>query len=143
MPRRIALAAGTVIIALLVVGIASGTELRHTIQIAPLWLPFALGARRSPYAKWVGAPMFGFWLFIMTLIWLYLLGISRIASGHYSGTEIVMTIGVGIGALAGLVTAVRNRGSVRGLVAAGVCVLGGVLQISAFWLSLQPGISDR
>jgi hypothetical protein len=137
MARRIALAAGTMIVALLVVGLASGTELRHTIQVAPLWVAFVLGARHSPYAKWVAAPMFVFWLLIMALIWLYLLGIARIVDGQFSTTEIAMTLLVAAGALAGMIAAFRQRTAVRGSVAAGLCVLGAVLQVAAMWISLQ------
>ena len=69
-----------VIVALLVVGAVSHGLLRHVVQAAPLWIAVALGARRSSSSKWAALPCFLFWLLLMTAIWLFPLGWSRIIS---------------------------------------------------------------
>jgi hypothetical protein len=129
-----------VIAALFVVGIASGTELRHTVQTSPLWLPVILGARRSRFAGSLALPMFVFWLGIMVLIWLYLLGWARVVSGQFSATEIAMTIVVGAACLPGIIFAARGWRLATG---APLFVVGAALQVAAFWLSLQPAIATR
>jgi hypothetical protein len=48
----------------------------------------ALGIRRSGWIKWAALPCFFFWLMLMILIWLFLLGWARIVSGTFSPTEI-------------------------------------------------------
>src|SRR5262245_289731 len=141
MPRPIALLSGCVIAALFVVGIVSGTELRHAVQTAPLWIPVVLGARRSPAAKDIALPMFVFWLGIMTLIWLYLLGWACVVTGRFSPAEIAMTIVIGCASIAGIVVAVRGRR--RFATAAVLFVAGAALQVAAMWASLQPAIASR
>src|SRR5690348_1889675 len=93
-----------VLVALYVVGAVSVPpgSLRHEIQTLPLWLPVVLGFQQRPIAKWMALPLFVFWLAIMTLIWLYLLGVANIVSGHFFPTEIAMTIVVGAACVVGL-----------------------------------------
>jgi hypothetical protein len=129
-----------VIAALFIVGIASGTELRHAVQTSPLWLPVILGARRSPSAGSFALPMFVFWLGIMVLIWLYLLGWAHIVSGQFTATEIAMTIVVGLACIPGVITAARGWRLATG---APLFVVGLALQVAAFWVSLQPAIATR
>jgi len=63
-----------VILSLYTVGLVTGLILRHLVQTAPLWIGVAFGIRRSELAKWIAMPFFAFWLCMMTLIWLFLLG---------------------------------------------------------------------
>lgn len=100
--HAIAISASVATAALVVVGIASGEIARHVWQTLLFWPAIVLGFRDSRHARWTAAPVFLFWLLVMTLIWAYLLHWSRIASGTYSSIEIAMTFVVGLAALAGL-----------------------------------------
>ena len=102
-----------VIILALVGGVAipSGLVLHHLVQKLPLWVGVALGFLRGRPVGWVGLPLFLFWLLLMTLIWLYLLGVSSILNGHFSEPEIAMTIVVGAASLVGIATCVRFKSS--------------------------------
>jgi hypothetical protein len=134
-----------VLVALYVVGAVSVSpgSLRHEIQTLPLWFPIVLGFQEGPIAKWMALPLFLFWLVIMLLIWLYLLGIANIVSGHFFPTEIAMTIVVDIACIVGLVSAVRWRTPIRLATASSVFVVFGILQVAAFRLSLIPYIARR
>ncbi len=129
--------------ALYVVGAVSHGSLRHEVQTLPLWFPIVLGFRRSELAKWSALPCLVFWLTIMTLIWLYLLGWARLLSGHFSTTERAMTVIIGIACVAGIAVAIRWRTAVRPLTAIGATILFAVLQVAAFRLSLIPYVASR
>src|SRR5437870_4372852 len=85
-----------ILIALYIVGAVSHGSLRHEVQTLPLWFPIVQGLRERPSAKWMALPCLVFWLGIMILIWLFLLGWARVLTGTYSSTEIAMTLIVGI-----------------------------------------------
>src|SRR5215469_1260940 len=124
-----------VISALYVVGMASGTVLRHVIQTAPLWVAVLMGGRYQPAVKWIAAPMFVLWLLIMIAIWLFLLGWARIVTGTFSAVEIAMTIVIGAACVAGLWAC---RGVVfpnRALAAAGIFAASAAAQLVAMKLS--------
>src|SRR5258708_12694235 len=120
------------------VGLASGLVLRHLVQTLPLWVGVALGFRRSRAVGWVGLPLFLFWLLLMTLIWLYLLGVSSILSGHFSGLEIAMTIVVGTASLVGIAMCVRFKSSFSVGSASPVFVVLPPLQCECFLPNLSP-----
>src|SRR4030095_1337108 len=96
--KKSGLASLTVLVALYVVGAVSVPpgSLRHEVQTLPLWFPIVLGFQNRELAKWAALPCLIFWLAIMSLIWLFLLGWARIVSGHFFPTEIAMTIIIGI-----------------------------------------------
>jgi hypothetical protein len=144
-PKVIAYASLAVLLALYVVGAVSVPpgSLRHEVQTLPLWFPIVAGFQRRPLAKWAALPCFIFWLTIMIFIWLLLVGWARIVTGHFSPTEIAMTLVVGLGSIAGLLAAARWRTAVRPVTALGVFFLFGVLQFLAFRLSLIPYIARR
>jgi hypothetical protein len=131
------------IAALLVVGALSSGVIRHIVQTAPLWIVIVLGARRSGRSKWAALPCFVFWFLLMTAIWLFLLGRARIVSGTFSGTEIVMTVIVGLASLAGIVKALGMRSGVHATSATATVLVVTVLQLAAFRLSLLPAIAHR
>ncbi len=83
-------------------------------------------------------PVFLFWFVIMLLIWLFLLGIARIASGHYSPTEIVLTLVMAIACLAGFVPAVRMLPPGRRCRGIALAVGFFVFQYCALWLTYLP-----
>jgi hypothetical protein len=117
--------------------------IRHIVQTAPLWIAIVLGARQSGWSKWAALPCLFFWLLLMIVIWLFLLGWARIVSGTFSSTEIVMTVIVGLASILGIVTAVRMRGSVRAWPATAMVLLVAALQVTALRLSLLPAIAHR
>ena len=141
--RTICLCCAAIILALYVVGLVSGTEIRHVVQTAPVWLGVVLGWRMSSLARWIALPFFLFWLGIMVLIWLFLLGWARIVSGHFSPTEIAMTIVIGIASVVGMAAAARAKVHARPVAAVGAFVAGAVMQFVAFRISLLPAIARR
>jgi hypothetical protein len=134
-----------VLIALYVVGAVSVPpgSLRHEVQTLPLWFPIVAGFQRRESAKWAALPCLMFWLTVMILIWLFLLGWARIISGHFSPTEVAMTLVVGAGAIVGLLAGARWRTTVQPLMAFGIFFLFGALQFLAFRISLIPYIARR
>lgn len=133
------------IIAALVLGVGLGSHLvlRHVVQTLPLWVAVSLGFRRRRTAGWAGLPAFLFWLVLMIFIWLYLLGISRILSGHFTPLEIAMTIVVGIASAAGIWASVRLRSLVSAWAAAAIFIVVASVQFVCFRLSFLPGIAQR
>ena len=79
----------------------------------------------------------------MGAIWLFLLGWARIVSGTFSPTEIAMTLIVGLASMVGIVNALTVRSGVGAWSATSVVLLVAVLQVTAFRLSLLPGIAHR
>jgi hypothetical protein len=132
-----------VIAALLVVGTASHEVLRHFLQTSPLWIAIVLGIRRSAAAKWAALPCLFFWLFVMIVIWLFLLGWTRIITGTFSPIEIAMTLVVGAASLVGIWIALTIRSRIRPSWAAVTFLLVAVLQFAALRLSLLPSIAHR
>src|SRR5712692_6531091 len=95
--RVVAWCSLAVLMALYVVGAVSvpPASLRHEVQTLPLWFPIVVGFQKRELAKWAALPCFIFWLTIMVFIWLFLAGWARIVTGHFSPTEIAMTLVVG------------------------------------------------
>jgi hypothetical protein len=125
------------------VGLASNLVVRHLVQTAPLWAGVVLGLRRSRYVSWVGLPLFAFWLFLMSLIWAYLLGISQLLSGNFSSTEIAMTIIVGVASAIGIASFIRFKSFLSPLKAAGLFLAMALLQVICFRVSFLPSIAHR
>src|SRR6185436_9738601 len=78
-------------LALMLVGVVSGTVLRPIVQIVPIVVVLAVLRRRPEWGAYAAIPIFVFWTFIVILIWLFLLGQSRIANGHYTPIEVIST----------------------------------------------------
>jgi hypothetical protein len=131
------------LVALYVVGVVSHGLLRHIVQTLPLWFPIIWGFRQRELAKWSALPCFALWLPLMVSIWLFLLGWAHIITGHFSPTEVAMTVVVGIACLAGIVLALRWRTSMSPWVALGTLVLFGALQVLALRVSVLPQIAHR
>jgi hypothetical protein len=134
---------GSVALSLFLVGIVSGTLIRHVIQILPVVLALIVVKRQSAWGVYAALPIFIFWIFIMMLIWLFLLGIARIVTGHFTIVEIILTILIGLSGIWGIVTVIRYRPNaqfVRGVL---VFVLFTVLQIIAMWISFKRPFVTR
>jgi hypothetical protein len=131
-----------IVAALLVVGVVSRGILRHVVQTAPLWITVVLGARRSTLTRWAALPPLVFWLVLMLVLWMHLLGLVGWITGTFSPIEIVLTVVVAAAALVGIREASRvpasRMGSARAL---GTMVVVLVAQVLAFRWSFLPGIA--
>jgi hypothetical protein len=142
-PKWVAICSLAILLALYVVGAVSHGSLRHVVQTLPLWSPIVQGFRQRELAKWSALPCLIFWLVVVIFIWLFLLGWANILSGHFSPTEIAMTLVIGIACVAGLLTSLRWRTSVNSFAAFGMVILFGLLQLLAFRISLIPYIATH
>jgi hypothetical protein len=142
--------------ALLVVGVVSGTPVRHAIQVTPVLAAALAVTLRQRWGRFAAAPIFALWLFIMVLIWLFLLGIARVVSGHFTPIEIALTCVIGAACVIGLGAVARNASAGSSAVArsakaerssvwraVAVFLLFGAFQVAAIWLSLQPAFARR
>jgi hypothetical protein len=139
--RTIAFCAVFLITALYVVGVVSHGVLRHFVQTAPMWPTVILGLRGSRWTKWTAMPCFCFWLFLMSLIWLFLLGWAHVLSGTFSPIEVAMTFVVGVSSVLALVTGLRVRSGTSAANATVVFLLTLAVQVLALRMSLLPGIA--
>lgn len=143
--RLVAFCCLAVVIALYVVGAVSVPpgSLRHEVQTLSLWVPMVLGFQQRPLAKWVAIPMLAFWLLIVVLIWLFLLGWARVVTGHFFPTEVAMTLVIGAAAMVGLAACARWRTTTSPVVAVTAAVASLLLQVAVFRVSLIPYIAGR
>ena len=132
-----------VVVSLLIVGVVSGTMLSHVVQVAPVVAAIVAQVLRPQWSRPASIPLFVFWLFIMSLIWLFLLGVARIVTGHFTPIEIALTLVIGIACLAGLGSAVRSESRLPVWTGLALGAFFGALQIGAMWLSLQPAFANR
>ena len=71
------------------------------------------------------------------------LRVSDIVTGHYSPTEILMTLVIGAACLFGIVVSFRWRTTLRPLAVVATTVLSAILQIVSFRVSLLPNIANQ
>ena len=131
------------LIALYVVGAVSNGSLRHEVQTLPLWIPIALGFRKSELAKWAAVPCLLIWLALMIFIWLFLLGWAHFLSGHFSPVEIAMTVVVGAASILGIATSLRWKTAIGPVRAAATLLLLALLQVAALRISFTPYIGSH
>lgn len=130
-------------VALLLVGVVSGTVLRHVVQSVPILIGLAVLARRPDWGAYTAIPIFAFWALIVTLIWLFLLGLSPIASGRYTATEVILTF-VMIGcSIVGITKSVRLGRSLPPLAKVLTFFAFAGVQFGAMWLSFLRPIANR
>jgi hypothetical protein len=128
---------------LLAVGVQSHTEVRHLIQAVPAILVAILVLHGDPRARLAAVPVFAMWFLIMLGIWLFVLGLAHVLTGNFTRAEIILTLVIGSGCVAGLVRTLR-RGPRLGWVTATITLaLSGALQVGCVWLSLQPTFARR
>jgi hypothetical protein len=132
-----------VIVSLLLVGLISGTPLRHLVQITPVAIALLAVWRRDSWSAWAALAIFLFWFGIMALIWLFLLGIANVITGHFTTAEIVLTLAIGAFCILGVAACARalSGSSVVHRVAAFLTFAA--FQIGFMWLSFQPFVSHR
>jgi hypothetical protein len=142
-PVAIAACCLTIILALGGVGVPDGLVVRHVVPTLPLWAAIVLGLRRSPATGWLALPFFLFWLTLMTLICLFLAGIARVVTGHFSSLEIAMTIVVGAASATGIALFARLKAGLLAWRAASLFVAATAFQFACFRLSQLPAIAHR
>ena len=140
--RAIALCAVVQIASLIVVGTVSDGFARHVLQTAPIWLAMTAAVNDSRWAKWAALPVFLFWIGIAILIWLFLLGIARIASGHYSDIEIAMTVIFAAAGAIGSAAALSKRSGTPAWMALLIFVSVAAAQVGVMAASLRYPISQ-
>src|SRR5512136_2339554 len=91
MKRYIGICLIVLALALLVIGGAGGTLLRHVVQILPILPVLIVLYRRPAWGAYAALAIFSIWMGIVVLIWLFLLGACQIANGHYTRIEIALT----------------------------------------------------
>lgn len=141
--RWVARCLAGLVVALVLIGLVSGTPLRHLIQVIPAVFLLAAIAGRVPWASWAALPLFAFWFLIVLGIWLWLLGLANIITGHFTVPEVALTVVIGLCSVVGVVGAVRSLSHVGKL---GLCLAFlsfAALQVIAMWFSLQPLVSER
>jgi hypothetical protein len=131
-----------VILGLLAVGVVSGTPVRHIIQILPAALALSLVIQRVPWALYAALPVFVFWFLIMVAIWLFLLGLARITTGHFSPAEVALTLVVGASCLCGLSQMCRTQPVASRVTRAAWAIVFTALQFGALWASLHPAFAQ-
>ena len=130
-------------LALLLVGVVSGTVLRHVVQIVPIVLVLAVVRRRPEWGAYAAIPIFLFWTLIVILIWLFLLGQSRIASGHYTPIEVISTFLMMACSLTGVVKCVQLGRRLPGAGRTLAFLLFAGMQVAAMWVSFLRPIANR
>jgi hypothetical protein len=142
----VALCLAGVAAALLLVGLESGTIVRHIIQIIPIPPAIAVAVRRPAWGALVAIPIFLFWSLIMILIWLFVLGISRVASGDYTAIELALTAVIALFSVVGIVASGRLVAAPtwsHRVVVLCVFALAGGVQFAAMWTAFLPPFAYR
>jgi len=130
-------------LALLLVGLVSGTVLRHIVQIVPIVVVLGVLARRPVWGAYGALPIFGCWTLIVVLIWLFLLGLSRIANGHYTPIEVVSTVVMIACSIVGAVKCIQLGRPLRVGGRVSAFLLFAVMQFAAMWISFLKPIANR
>lgn len=127
-----------VLLGLLAVGLVSQSLLRHAVQVIPVAVALWGIARRKAWGRPAALGVCALWCFIMLLIWLFLLGVARIVSGHYTPAEVVLTVliaAAGAIAFAAGLRLPRDMGRAASLATA---LLFFGLAYGAVWLTYLP-----
>jgi hypothetical protein len=127
--------------ALVVVGIASDTLLRHIVQITPLGLALIVMLRHATWGMSAAAPLFAFWLVLMIGIWVFLLGLARTFPGTYTAIEIELTVVIAAASALGLHSAYRRGRARRVPAELAIVAVFALLQYAAMLASIQLSLS--
>ena len=141
--RFLSRCAAGVVLALMVVGVVSGTLLRHVVQVIPLLLAIMLSRFNPGAAAYALLPLFVFWSAISLLIWMFLLGVSRIANGTYTPIEIASTVVMAACSTAGLIAIVRFDKRLRGSIGIAISIAFFAAQVFFMWVSSLRQLANR
>ena len=116
-PRNIIVIAVSLIglsVALLIVGLISGTVLRHVVQLLPAWVTLVGLALRRHWASHAASPIFLLWGIIVLASWLTVAGIWQMIPGSFSMAEILLTVVIApLCVVGGYYSAKVDRGEAR------------------------------
>jgi hypothetical protein len=130
-------------LSLLLVGVVSGTPLRHLIQATPVIVAVGCVWRRFGWSAYAALPLFLFWLLIASLIGLFLFGYAHIINGKFSPIERLLTAVIWVSCLLGIGAAFRAlAGHPWWSRVAAFLVFAG-FAVAAMWASLQPAVARR
>jgi hypothetical protein len=135
--RTVIYCLAAVIVCLLSIGFVSGTPIRHAIQVIAPALALIFAVRKADWAGYAAVPIFALWLFVVFLIWAYLLGFSRIANGHYTAAEVLLTFGIGLSCVLGIIAVIRETGKAKWYARIVAFLLFGALQVAVLQFSLH------
>jgi len=133
-----------VIASLLLVGIVSGTVVRHLLQVVPATILMIVRLRYQ--SSWWAASALAihlFWSVIMVMIWLFLAGVAHVVTGRFTPAEVVLTGTIGVASIFGCALAVRNLRLTSWRASVTAFLIAAVTQIAAMWVSLQPAMATR
>lgn len=129
---------------LIAVGLVSGTLVRHLVQIAPLVVALILARWWKPaVGAWAAVALLSFWMVVMVLIWLFLLGVSEVADGEFTAVEIALTVVIAACCAVGMVSAVRDGRSLSWWQAALTLAGGWAIQVAVMALSFAGPVACR
>jgi len=136
--RTVAICLAAVVLGLLAVGVVSHSLFRHAVQVIPVLVALLGVFGRTAWGKPAALGVFTLWFLIMFLIWLFLLGLARIVTGHYTPAEIALTIVIASASAVGFAAGLRlPRATGRG-VSIAVAVLFFLLAYGAIWFTYLP-----
>ena len=128
---------------LLIVGLESGTFIRHVIQIVPVVIALAVVADRRSWGPFAALPIFAWWLLVMMLIWLYLAGVPMFFTGNFTVAEILLTVLIGLCCVLGVLVCMRVS-STTSITGRMLAVIGfGGLQFAMMLVSFKQPFVDR
>ena len=139
-PKAIGYCALAALLTLYVVGLVNNEVLRHAVQTLPLWFPIVMGLRQHEMAKWTALPCFLIWLMLMSVIWLFLMGWTKVISGSFTSIEVMLTLVIGGATIAGSIIALRWHTRVTWTKALSVSAIFIVFQTVALRLSFLPAV---
>ena len=129
-------------LALLLVGIVSDTSLRHIVQTLPIFVAAGVVTLRPDWGAYAALPIFLFWIFIVVMIWLFLLGLSHVANGHYTAIEVASTVFMAGLSVSGVVRSVPLGRPLRPIGRVLAVISFGALQVAAMWVSFLKPIAN-
>ena len=128
--------------ALLVVGVVSGTLVRHVVQIVPVVVALAVVRARPARGSHAALPVFAWWLLMMVLVWLYLAGVPMFFDGDFTPAEIVLTGLTALFCALGLVACARMESTASTASRLAAVAVFGAFQFAMMWVSfLRPFVN--
>ena len=123
---------------LLLIGVVSATPLRHLVQAVPAVVALGLVWRGIGWSPYSALPLFLFWLFLMSLIWLFIFGLAHLITGTFSPAERMLTVAIVLSCVLGIGAALRASPT-SGWKSRSLAFLAfAFLAVAAMWASLQP-----
>ena len=128
---------GGIAICLILLGTVSGTLPRHIVQAVPVAAAAVLAVRLGAAAILGAVGVCAFWVVVMGLIWLYLSGVSGIASGSYAPGEMALTVAIAVLSILGILRGAGLGGRSSSVATATMLTAGFVVQAVFMALSLR------